>query len=114
MNEYIVHGKTGYLYNPKRPGPLDLGDIARIQRHTRDFMIEGYSRWKVEREGILALLQAQPGAAACKPWVHLAFRCLLHPFQASRTARKRFLSISIKKGRCKVHLFGLHWETRQD
>ena len=109
MNEYITHGKTGFLYDPKRPAPLPLEDIAQIQRQTREYMIEGYQRWQVERASILDLLEAPVKASPIQPWAHLALRCLTHPFKASRSARKWLISISIKPSAWHIRLFGLHW-----
>jgi glycosyltransferase involved in cell wall biosynthesis len=45
MNEYIVHGKTGLLYDPNRPKPLDFSDVKRIGMNARDYMENGYKEW---------------------------------------------------------------------
>lgn len=45
MNEYIAHGRTGLLYDIDAPEPLEVGDVADIQRTTFKFMHEGYQQW---------------------------------------------------------------------
>jgi hypothetical protein len=114
MNEYITHGVTGFLYHPKRPRPLVLGDIARIQRQTRDYMVAGYQRWQAEREGIVSLLESPVPTRNWKPWIHLALRCLTHPFRASQRVRQRLFSIRIGRKEWRVRFFGLTWGPRPE
>lgn len=57
MNEYIVHGETGFLYDrADRMQSLLLKDpdqVRRIQRNTMEYMRNGYEKWKVEREAMV-------------------------------------------------------------
>lgn len=46
MNEYIQHGKTGLLYDPDRPKPLDFRQAPEIGAAARAAMISGYRRWQ--------------------------------------------------------------------
>ena len=49
MNEYIQHGKTGYLYDFHSISPILLGDIRSIQKNTIEYMHEGYTKWQGEK-----------------------------------------------------------------
>lgn len=53
MNEYIVHGENGLLYDYKRPVPLKLYDIRRIQKNTIRYIKKGYLKWEKEKWKIL-------------------------------------------------------------
>jgi glycosyltransferase involved in cell wall biosynthesis len=53
MNEYIEHGKTGFLYELDDPEPIPVSDIKAIQRQARQFVEEGYVRWLRERDTLL-------------------------------------------------------------
>jgi hypothetical protein len=46
MNEYIVHGTTGLLYDPNHPTALDFGQVEELGRNARQAAIEGRSRWE--------------------------------------------------------------------
>ncbi len=48
-NEYIVHGKTGYLYHPGNPEPLDIKDVRQIQQNAYDYICVGYQQWEREK-----------------------------------------------------------------
>ena len=48
-NEYIIHGKTGYLYNPFSPQPIDIADVRQIQKNTYNYMCAGYEQWEREK-----------------------------------------------------------------
>jgi hypothetical protein len=45
MNEYIEHGKTGYLYNLQNIKMISLKNIRQIQQNTLDCMIAGQKQW---------------------------------------------------------------------
>ena len=115
MNEYIVHGKTGFLYDPKRPAPLPLPPeaVVRIQQQTRDYMTAGYARWVEQRALILPLLEAPVQASGWKPWAQLGLRFLLHPLKATRSPRKWLISVSLKRTGWRVQLLGWHWSNRE-
>jgi glycosyltransferase involved in cell wall biosynthesis len=57
MNEYITHGKTGLLYNPRRPEPLDFSNIEEICAGTRNFAHEGHKKWRQSQEELLAFIK---------------------------------------------------------
>ena len=55
FNEYIEHGKTGFLFEPSAPKPLPKQEIRTIQKNTRDFISKGYREWEKKREEIVPL-----------------------------------------------------------
>lgn len=57
MNEYIVNGKNGYLYNLKKPKKLKLNQVRKIQENTIDFIKNGYENWNKEKYKILNWLE---------------------------------------------------------
>lgn len=58
MNEYIVHGKNGLLYNYHKPKPIKASRIEKIQRNAYEYMKEGYARWTRDKYKILDWLEA--------------------------------------------------------
>ena len=57
MTEYIDHGRTGLLYNPKRPGPLDFSRVEDISDNVRRFVEEGREKWLQAREELLDFIR---------------------------------------------------------
>ena len=51
MNEYIEHGKTGFLFQPDAITSLEYTEeqIREIQRASRDYILNGYEHWRVEK-----------------------------------------------------------------
>ena len=45
MNEYILHGVNGLLYDPERPAPLDFSRFAELGEAARQSVAVGYERW---------------------------------------------------------------------
>ncbi len=58
MNEYIEDGKTGILYNPENPQPLEIKQIKQIQKNTLKYIQNGYKKWQKEKYKILDWLIA--------------------------------------------------------
>ena len=56
MNEYIVNGVTGFLYNrgdALAALPLvNADDVVQIQKNVIAYMRKGWERWRIEREKI--------------------------------------------------------------
>jgi hypothetical protein len=50
MNEYIVHGVNGLLYDPRSPAPLDFSDVARLGHDARRGVTAGRRRWEQSEE----------------------------------------------------------------
>lgn len=45
MNEYIVDGETGLLYDFEHPSLLPVSDVRKIQKNVYEYMSEGYLKW---------------------------------------------------------------------
>ena len=53
MNEYIINGETGLLYDFKNPKPLTTHDPKRIQQNTHEYIKNGYENWEKNKFDIL-------------------------------------------------------------
>ena len=58
MNEYIIHGKTGILYDYDSFAPLEEFNVREIQNNTAKFMEDGYRQWMSEKEDIFRWIEA--------------------------------------------------------
>lgn len=45
MNEYIVHGVNGFLYDPRNPIPVDFSRARECGRRARTYVLAGRERW---------------------------------------------------------------------
>ena len=45
MNEYIIHGVNGLLYDPEYPQPLDFARFTLLGEAARQSVTAGYERW---------------------------------------------------------------------
>ena len=50
MNEYIVHGVNGLLYDHRVPAPLDFSGVAHLGQEARRGMTAGRRRWEGAEE----------------------------------------------------------------
>lgn len=75
MNEYITHGKTGLLYDIKKPKPLIINDLSRIQQNAYEFCKSGHDRWVKESNNILKWMceQTYPNKKLFYFWIILRF-----------------------------------------
>lgn len=62
MNEYIVHGVNGLLFDPRSPKPLDFSDAARLGQEARRGMSEGRRRWERSEERLVQFILAPSSA----------------------------------------------------
>ena len=53
MNEYIVNGENGYLYNLKEPEKIQMDNVRQIQENAYNFIKEGYKKWEEDKIRIL-------------------------------------------------------------
>lgn len=60
MNEYIQHGKTGYLYNLQKPSKINLKNIRQIQKAAHEYIARGYMEWEAKKSDILKWLETPP------------------------------------------------------
>ncbi len=45
MNEYIIHGKTGILYDPDNPQLLEFSNIKELGSNARKYIEQGHPGW---------------------------------------------------------------------
>lgn len=114
MNEYIVHGQTGYLYDPNKVNSLGSVDVEHVQRQTYAYMREGYTRWVDDKLRILSLLEAPNFENPLRLWGYFfaaLVPCFLHIL---RNSQRWLFSIRIRKHGCSIRFCGRMWgENRQ-
>lgn len=71
MNEYIKHGKTGFLCNFKHPRPIRFKNLLQIQKNTYEFSKKGYEKWLIERENIIKIIEEPVKENSLKLWIRL-------------------------------------------
>jgi hypothetical protein len=76
MNEYVVHGETGLLYDPDRPEPLDFSGADQLGCQARQSALEGRVRWEASTEAILAFFLREPRMDRRRfhPWIQFRGR----------------------------------------
>ena len=79
MNEYIEHGKTGYLYDLDAPVPVLVNDVRKIQKQARQAVEEGYKQWARERETIISRITAPVAVCPRRLAASIARRTLTRP-----------------------------------
>ena len=57
MNEYIVDGVNGYLYNLDNPKEINLTNLNEIQKNTYNYMCEGYEKWEKDKKKIIDFIE---------------------------------------------------------
>lgn len=57
MNEYIKHGKNGYLFDLSRPKKIDLSNIEQVQKNAYEFVQEGRKKWEKDKERIIDFIK---------------------------------------------------------
>jgi len=57
MNEYIVHGKTGLLYDPRNPKPLDFSNYQDICNNSREYIKKNYKVWVKNKRDIIKFIK---------------------------------------------------------
>ena len=58
MNEYIVDGKTGILYDFENPKLRQDYDIKALQQNTINYIKQGYAKWEKEKFSIIDFINA--------------------------------------------------------
>jgi len=109
MNEYIIHGENGFLYDPEAPRPLDIRAVRSIQERTLASIEIGRRRWEVDKGNLINWCEGQATPRKGQLWFHLALRVASHPFKATKPWRRWLVSIRFRHGRLKIHLFGRTW-----
>lgn len=62
MNEYIVHGSNGLLYDFYLLKAIEVDDVERIQKNAFDYIKKGYAQWEKDKYKILDWLEAPLGS----------------------------------------------------
>lgn len=60
MNEYIINGETGYLYDLKKPKKINLNNIRKIQKNTLEYIKRGHNNWEQDKYKILEYIESKP------------------------------------------------------
>lgn len=58
MNEYIKHGKNGYLFDLKNPKKIDFSNIQEIQKNTYEYIKNGFEIWEKEKYKIIDFIKS--------------------------------------------------------
>jgi len=89
MNEYIVDGQTGLLYDPDHPVPLDFSRADDLGRAAHRAAVEGRARWEALGPVIRDFLAApsrRPGRR--RPWIAFKGRTTAFLRAVFRLAKK--------------------------
>jgi glycosyltransferase involved in cell wall biosynthesis len=57
MNEYIENGVNGYLVDFDNPAPVDLSDVATVQKNAYDSAAAGYENWQSDQDKIIEFIK---------------------------------------------------------
>ncbi|NEW07084.1 glycosyltransferase [Paenibacillus sp. SYP-B3998] len=60
MNEYIIHGINGLLYNLNDPKPLDFKNVKEISKLARKSVEIGYEQWLEKEQEIINFIVEPP------------------------------------------------------
>lgn len=76
MNEYIVHGVNGLLYNPDDLHALSFEKAMSLGQWAREAAIAGHTRWLVSEQRLVEYILTpskfyyeQKALSACPPWL---------------------------------------------
>ncbi len=58
MNEYIVNGKTGFLYDFSNPQKIEMKNIAQIQKNVAEYIENGFRQWEANKMQIIDWINA--------------------------------------------------------
>lgn len=97
MNEYIKHGKTGFLCNFRFPRPIKISNIREIQQNAYNYSKAGYEKWLVERKNIIDFIEKEPKKNELKLWTKLRLPILL-------LDRKKIIKFKLGSNACLVIL----------
>lgn len=57
MNEYIRHGRNGYLYSIEHPATVDFSNAAILREQAQHDVEAGYRQWQVQQNGLLDFIE---------------------------------------------------------
>lgn len=87
MNEYIEHGKTGYLYDLKRPAPLRIEEVREIQKQAHGFVSEGFAEWEKNKAKIFDWFTVPVEISCSKIFIRMAVRFFRNPVKTIRVLK---------------------------
>lgn len=85
MNEYIVHGLNGLLYDHRAPRPMDFSDVSRLGAQARATVVAGHARWIAAEDGIVDFILEPSDAFYVGKYQH-AFPAAAHVVAAGEVA----------------------------
>lgn len=56
MNEYVDHGRNGYLYDPAAPAAIDFSGVAAVRRQALADVAQGHAAWLETQARIIDFL----------------------------------------------------------
>lgn len=59
MNEYIINGVNGILFDVNDIKPVVIDDIAQIQKNALEYIEKGYQEWEKNKENILKWIEEE-------------------------------------------------------
>jgi len=68
MNEYVVNGRSGWLYTLAEPLPLDFAGWSTRGGQARSDLERGHEAWQRQAEEVAAFVAAAPGKPARWDW----------------------------------------------
>jgi len=57
MNEYIILGENGYLYDLRNSKEIDLSNFVEIRKNARRMAINGFKKWEQEKYKMLEFIK---------------------------------------------------------
>lgn len=69
MNEYIIHGQNGLLYDYNSPAAIEKTDIRKLQRNALKTIKNGYKKWQKDKKKLIDWLNRPP--VRKRPNVHV-------------------------------------------
>ena len=91
MNEYIIDGVNGYLYDPDDPRPINLARIAAIQANLENYVVESRRRY----EDSVPMLKTFMFASSS--WRKVSLRALFWSMLYSPIIAARRLAWAVRK-----------------
>lgn len=85
MNEYIVHGVNGLLYNPRDPKPLPASDIRKLQENAANSIREGFSYWVASTDEMLVCMIQAPAYLINKIMLRMLIRSFKNPLKVIKS-----------------------------
>jgi glycosyltransferase involved in cell wall biosynthesis len=58
MNEYIVDGETGYLFDLNNIKKIDLSNVMAIQKNAHEYIQNGYVMWEKDKARIIDFIKS--------------------------------------------------------